>query len=76
MADHDHDDNDDQSDHEGHDEHDGNDDHEDHSDHGDGSERTTAPMQAFSTAQVGIGFAVLLVGLVLTFGLAFGFVGI
>ncbi|WP_202593849.1 DUF7550 family protein [Halolamina rubra] len=39
-------------------------------DHGDDEGRVTAPMQEFSTGQVGIGFAVLVVGLVLTFGVA------
>ncbi|MBP1986907.1 DUF7550 family protein [Halolamina salifodinae] len=47
----------------------------DEHDHGDDEGRTTAPMQEFTTGQVGVGLAVLLVGLVLTFGLAFGFVG-
>ncbi|WP_318570237.1 DUF7550 family protein [Salinigranum marinum] len=41
-------------------------------DHGDhqGSEggRVTSPMQNFSTAQVGVGLAVLAVGLLVTFG--------
>ncbi|NHX36657.1 MULTISPECIES: DUF7550 family protein [Halolamina] len=44
------------------------DDHGD--DHSDDEGRVTAPMQEFSTSQVGIGFAVLVVGLVLTFGVA------
>lgn len=50
----------------------------DEHDHGntDGEGRTTAPMQKFTTSQVGIGVAVLVVGLVLTFGLALGLVGI
>ncbi|MFC4358703.1 hypothetical protein ACFO0N_12200 [Halobium salinum] len=30
--------------------------------------RTTSPMQAYSTKEVGIGFAVLLVGLLVVFG--------
>jgi hypothetical protein len=34
--------------------------------------RTTAPQQPFDTRGVGIGFLVLAVGLVLTFGLALG----
>lgn len=38
--------------------------------------RVTAPMQEYTASQVGIGVAVLLVGLVLTFGLAFGLVGL
>lgn len=50
------------------------DDHGDHDAHGDDDGRTTAPMQEFSTGQVGVGFAVLVVGLVLTFGVAFGLV--
>lgn len=37
--------------------------------------RVTAPMQEFTTGQVGFGLAVLVVGLLLTFGLAFGLVG-
>ncbi|WP_425601455.1 DUF7550 family protein [Halolamina litorea] len=45
-------------------------------DHGDDAGRVTAPMQEFTTGQVGVGLAVLLVGLVLTFGLALGLVGI
>lgn len=48
----------------------------DHDDHGDDEGRTTAPMQEFTSQQVGIGVAVLAVGLVLTFGLALGFVGV
>lgn len=38
-------------------------------------QRVTAPMQTYSMSQVGMGLAVLVVGLVLTFGLAFGLVG-
>ena len=34
--------------------------------------RTTAPQQAFGSREVGIGFVVLAVGLLLTFGLAIG----
>lgn len=49
---------------------------DDHDDHGESEGRVTAPMQEFGMGQVGIGIAVLLVGLVLTFGLAFGLVGI
>lgn len=49
------------------------DDH-DHDDRGDDEGRTTAPMQEFTTGQVGIGVAVLVVGLVLTFGVAFALV--
>lgn len=37
-----------------------------------GIERTTSPQQPFGTRDVGIGFLVLAVGLVLTFGLALG----
>lgn len=54
---------------------DGHDDDHAH-DHGDDEGRITSPMQEFTTQQVGIGVAVLVVGLVLTFGLAFGVVGI
>ena len=50
------------------------DDHDDHGDH-ESEGRVTSPMQEFGMGQVGIGFVVMLVGLVLTFGLAFGFVG-
>lgn len=50
------------------------DDH-DHDDHGESEGRVTAPMQEFSMGQVGTGLVVLLVGLLLTFGLAFGVVG-
>jgi hypothetical protein len=48
-------------------------DHADHGHHPHGDEddgRVTSPMQPFTTGQVGIGVAVLLVGLVVTFGLA------
>ena len=48
-----------------HDDH-GHDPHGDHDEEG----RVTSPMQDFSTGQVGIGFAVLAVGLAVTFGLA------
>jgi hypothetical protein len=34
-----------------------------------GPDRETSPMQAFSTRDVGVGFAVMLVGLVVVFGL-------
>lgn len=51
-------------------------DHDDHDDHGESDGRVTAPMQEFTTGQVGIGFVVMLVGLLLTFGLAFGFLGL
>lgn len=54
-------------------------DHDDHDDHGhdDGDEgRVTSPMQEFSSGQVGMGLLVMLVGLVVTFGLAFGLLGI
>ena len=51
----------------------GDDHHAGDHDHGDhqGSEggRVTSPMQNFSTAQVGVGLAVLVVGLLVTFGL-------
>jgi len=48
------------------------DDHADHEHHPHGEEeegRVTSPMKEFTTGQVGIGFAVLLVGLAVTFGL-------
>lgn len=48
----------------------------DHDDHGETAGRVTSPMQEYGMGNVGIGVAVLLVGLVLTFGLAFGLVGI
>jgi hypothetical protein len=49
----------------------------DHDDHGHGHEdwanpgpdRETSPMQQFSTRDVGVGVAVMLVGLVVVFGL-------
>lgn len=47
-------------------------DHEGHDHHPHGAEadgtRVTSPMQAFDTAQVGVGLAVLAVGLAVTFG--------
>lgn len=47
-------------------------DHEDHDHHPHQSEeetgRVTSPMQPFGTSEVGVGFAVLLVGLAVTFG--------
>lgn len=46
-----------------------------HDDHGDEG-RVTSPMQEFTTGQAGVGAAVLVVGLVLTFGIAFGLTGI
>lgn len=43
----------------------------DHHPHEDGEDvRVTAPMQEFTTGQVGVGFAVLAVGLAVTFGIA------
>lgn len=39
-----------------------------------GPERRTAPQQDYGMHEVGIGVAILAVGLVLTFGLAFGLV--
>ncbi len=43
----------------------------DHHPHEDGeSVRVTSPMQDFTTGQVGVGFAVLAVGLAATFGIA------
>lgn len=50
-------------------------DHEHNPQESDGEVRVTAPMQEFSMGQVGTGLVVMLVGLVLTFGLAFGLVG-
>jgi hypothetical protein len=50
-------------------------DHDDHGDHGHedwanpGPDRETSPMQHFSTRDVGVGVAVMLVGLVVVFGL-------
>jgi putative N-acetylmannosamine-6-phosphate epimerase len=41
--------------------------HEDDNDHGEG--RVTSPMQDYTTAHVGFGAVVLVVGLALTFGL-------
>jgi len=46
------------------------DDHNDHADHGHdvaGLDRVTSPMQDFSMSQVGIGLAVLVVGLAVAF---------
>lgn len=40
----------------------------DHDDEPDPDARVTAPMQDFTTGQVGIGFAILLVGLAIAFG--------
>jgi hypothetical protein len=40
----------------------------DHEDHDEEPERTTSPMQPYTTSQVGIGVLVLLIGLVVTFG--------
>ena len=45
-------------------------DHEHHPHADDEDVRVTSPMQEFSTGQVGVGFAVLAVGLALTFGVA------
>lgn len=42
--------------------------HGDHEHHDDEDLRTTSPMQEFTTAQVGFGVVVLLVGLAVTFG--------
>lgn len=50
---------------------DGHDDHA-HDDHAHGDDedlRVTSPMQEFTSGQVGVGFAVLLVGLAVTFGI-------
>ena len=46
-----------------------NDDHTDHGHDVEGLDRVTSPMQDFSMSQVGIGFAVLAVGLVVAFAL-------
>jgi hypothetical protein len=54
-------------DHAGADHHAGDHDHDDH-ESGD-EERVTSPMQEFSTSQVGVGLAVLVVGLVVVFGI-------
>ncbi|MFB6157393.1 MAG: hypothetical protein ABEJ34_06085 [Haloferacaceae archaeon] len=45
-------------------------DHEDHDHHPHESDegRVTSPMQEFDTGQVGVGLAVLVVGLAVTFG--------
>lgn len=51
-------------------------DHEHAPEESEGLYRVTAPMQEYSMSQVGTGVVVLLVGLVLTFGLAFGLVGL
>ena len=40
----------------------------DHDDEPDPDERVTSPMQEFTTKQVGIGIAVLIVGLAIAFG--------
>ena len=40
-----------------------------HGDHEDDDGRVTSPMQEFSTSQVGVGLAILAVGLLVTFGL-------
>jgi hypothetical protein len=45
------------------------DDHGDDHDHEDDDGRVTSPMQEFSTSQVGVGLAILAVGLLVTFGL-------
>jgi len=44
-------------------------DHDHHPHEADTEGRVTSPMQEFTTGQVGVGFAVLLVGLAVTFGL-------
>ena len=45
------------------------DDHDDHGHDVEGLDRVTSPMQEFSMSQVGIGFAVLAVGLAVAFAL-------
>ncbi|MEF8780050.1 MAG: hypothetical protein V5A46_05175 [Haloferacaceae archaeon] len=42
---------------------------DDHEDEPDPDARVTAPMQEFTSTQVGIGFLVLVVGLVIAFGI-------
>ena len=64
---------------ESHDEHGdhGHDAHDEHGDHGHGEDedlRVTSPMQEFTTGQVGVGFAVLVVGLLVTFAVPLLFV--
>ena len=49
--------------------HDDHGDDHDHDHHVDDDGRVTSPMQEFSTSQVGVGLAVLAVGLLVTFGL-------
>lgn len=49
---------------------------DDHDHDPDDAGRVTAPMQEFSTQQVGLGLAVLVVGIAVTFGIAFGLVGV
>jgi hypothetical protein len=47
-------------------------DHDDHAEHGhdvEGLDRVTSPMQSYSMSQVGIGIAVLVVGLVVAFAI-------
>lgn len=57
------------SDHDDHG-HDGHGDHDETHGHDvEGLERTTSPMQEFTTREVGIGFAVLVVGLLVAFAL-------
>jgi hypothetical protein len=53
----------------GDDHHAGDHDHGDHQSSED--ERVTSPMQEFTSSQVGIGLAVLVVGLVVVFGIPF-----
>lgn len=50
-------------------------DNDDHDEHGNSEGRVTSPMQEYGTREVGVGFAVLVVGLVVTFGLAVGLLG-
>jgi hypothetical protein len=51
-------------------------DQDEHEHEGEVEGRVTSPMQEFSSGQVGMGLLVMVVGLVVTFGLAFGLVGI
>lgn len=51
------------------DDHDDNADHTDHGHDVEGLDRVTSPMQEFTMSQVGVGFAVLAVGLVVAFAI-------
>jgi hypothetical protein len=45
------------------------DEHDSHDEHDGPAGRITAPMQDFTTGEVGVGFLILLVGLAVAFGL-------